>query len=165
MKPNAQNDRKKSAPAKNGLEGVHGWLWFFVVVATYLWPFFAVVSCIGLWITRCIKFAPDDPPVIVYYSVCIAGTLFLALLGDGVGHRLRERTPRAVRSAKRWLLMVVGWSFAWLVLSAICGGATNTVAQEAFIRVVGTLVWFAIWFSYFTMSQRVKATYPDVSGK
>lgn len=150
---------------KSDLEGVSGWLRFFVFVAIYIWPFSAVVSCIGLWITRCIRFAPDNPGVIVYYSVCIAGTLYLALMGNDAGHRLQNKAPGAVRSAKKWILLVLAWSFAGLVLSPVCGGAASTVAQEAVMNVIGTLIWFAIWFSYFSMSQRVRATYPVSADK
>jgi hypothetical protein len=165
MKPNAQMNRTKQARVRSDLEGVHGWLRFFVIVMIYIWPLTAVVSSIGLWITRCVRFAPDYPLVIIYYSVCIAGTLYLALMSNEVGHRLQNKSPGAVRSAKKWILLVLVWSFVWLVLSPVCGGATNTVAQEAVIDVGSTLIGFAIWYSYFTTSQRVRATYPDAADK
>src|SRR5208282_1358561 len=165
MTSNARINRPKQMRVKSDLVGVGGWLRFFVVVAIYIWPLGAVVSCIGLWIARCIRFAPDNPGAIIYYSVCIAGTLCLALVSNDVGHRLQNKAPGAIQSAKRWIFLVLGWSFAWLVLSPACGGAAGTVAHEAVMNVVGTLIWFAIWYSYFALSQRVRATYPDCADK
>jgi hypothetical protein len=161
MATSTQISRPKSVRVRSDLVGVRGWLHFFVLLTIYIWPIANVLWCIAIWIQRCIPLSPDYPGVILYYPICIAGTLYLALMSNEVGHGLQNRAPRAVQAAKKWMLMVLAWPFAWLVLSPICGGAMSDIAQDAAYNIVRTLVWFAIWFTYFSFSQQVRATYPD----
>jgi hypothetical protein len=165
MASSTQITRPKPIRVRSDLEGVRGWLRFFVILTIYIWPVANVVWSIAIWIQRCIPLSPDYPGVILYYPICIAGTLYLALMSNDVGHRLQNRAPRAVQAVKKWLFLVLAWPFAWLVLSPICGEAKSDIAQEAAYNIVRTLVWFAIWYSYFSISQRVRATYPDSTEK
>lgn len=163
-------------PAKDSpYYGYGGWLALFCAVQIFLVPLLALTSL-----------------AVSVSSVSLASIGDLGVAGFGVyaGLTLRRLRPGAVRTAKRFLLTFLVWSFLKLALP-YTGGALPpridmtglailslaqllymgvalpprmlvAVAAAVTIRgVVSTLIAFAIWFSYFNVSKRVKATFPE----
>ena len=70
----------------------------------------------------------------------------------------------AVRATKRYLLIALAWSvvsFALPYMGDIPDSAREAMTLENVKGFLRTVIPFAIWFSYFNVSKRVKATYID----
>jgi hypothetical protein len=63
------------------------------------------------------------------------------------------------------LLTALSWSFLLLALPYLGGdlpsGVTDAMLAEAVKGAVQTLLVFGIWYTYFHVSKRVKATFPE----
>ena len=79
---------------------------------------------------------------------------------------LRDIKPRAVQETKRWLKLSLGLVVLSAVLSFFMPGMDPKNLFIVTIRkVVFGLFGFVIWYTYFNVSKRVKATYPDHKNK
>ena len=147
------------------LFGVHGWLRFWVVVRIYLDPIFTVIIFILAWIGYVSLADQHGGGIIVSGLIETAVAVFLTVRGIQVGIGLRDIKPRAVQSAKQWLLFVLAWAFVSPVPALLLGFPGELLGPEAIKSIVKTLISFAIWYSYFNVSKRVKSTYSDSAEK
>jgi hypothetical protein len=85
----------------------------------------------------------------------------LVVRGVGVGVALRDRAPGAVQDTKSWMQLCLGWSSGSAFPSFASGLDADELLAGAVRQILGDLVGFAIWYSYFSTSRRVKATYGE----
>ena len=164
-----ESDRESSPSAvtmpDSPYRGVAGWLRFWVVVRIYLDPIITVLMFILAWIGYVSLADEYGGGIIVSGLIDTAVGIFLTVRGIQVAIALRDIKPRAVQSAKRWLLLVLAWAFISPVPSLLLGFPGELLGPGAIKAIVKTLISFAIWYSYFNVSKRVKATYPDWAEK
>jgi hypothetical protein len=147
----------------NALEGIRGWLRFFVIIRIYLDPIVTTITLILAWVGFT-SLAKEHPGVIVAGLIDTAMSIYLTVRGILIGRWLRARTPRVVQITKKWLLLVLAWSIISPCLALLLGFPAALLLPEVMKGFVKSLISFAIWYSYFTISKRVHATYPDWAG-
>lgn len=144
----------------NPLYGVHGWLKFFVVVNMYIAPvLFAIQQVLGF-----IGFSMlvDRYPGLLVVGLIEAGIgVFLVVKWIMIAIRLRDIVPGVVQEAKTWMLISLGLNILTTPLVFMSGMDPEDLLPGVIKGVLTGLVAFAIWYSYFSVSRRVKATYPD----
>ena len=144
----------------NPLKGVAGWLKFFVVVRIYIDP---VVSSILLLLAfiGIGELADVYPNATIVVLIEIGVGIYLIVFGIQTGIALRDIAPGAVQKAKKFLLLVLGWAAVAPFLEALFGLSDEAFVAEGFKNFLRAGVSFAIWYTYFSVSKRVKATYAD----
>lgn len=147
----------------NPLQGVGGWLRFFVVIRIYLDPIFTAIMLILAWVGYVSLAEDHGRGIIVSGLIDTVVDIALTVRGIQIGIGLRDLRPRAVQSAKQWLLLVLGWTIISPVPALVLGFPAKMLVPDAFKGIVRQLISFVIWYSYFNNSKRVRATYPDWS--
>jgi hypothetical protein len=144
----------------NPLYGVYGWLKVFVVVNIYISPvLFGIQQIMGF-----IGFgmlAEDYPGIVVVGLFEAAVGVFLVVKWIMIARRLRDIKPGVVQEVKKWLLITLVWNVLSTPLVFMVSMDVEDVMFGAIKQLVGGVIAFAIWYSYFKKSKRVKATYPD----
>lgn len=142
------------------LYGIDGWLKVFIVVNLYVAPvLFGIQQILGF-----IGFgvlAEDYPGLVVIGLFEAAVGIFFVVKWIMISRRLRDIAPGVVREAKTWLLITLAWNVFSTPLVFMGGMDAGDVMPGAIKQLVGGVIAFAIWYSYFNKSKRVKATYPD----
>jgi hypothetical protein len=141
--------------------GVHGWLLLFCIALTILSPLFTLVTFLMSF-----QIAQD---IAFYYPRFMTITIIDLVLGVGLmifsiyaGVLLWRVKPNAVRMAKRYLIIFIIYAIISSVLPLMVGFEDKIVASMAGALIkglAGSIVYFGIWYSYLTISKRVKATY------
>ena len=149
-----------SEASPNELTGVRGWLRFFVVVRIYVDPVLTTLGLLLSW-AGVMLVADKYPMLMLLTGIETVVAIALVVRGVGVGVALRDRAPGAVQDAKSWMQLCLGWSFVSVFLSFATGLDPEDLLAGAVRQILGALVGFAIWYSYFCVSRRVKATYGD----
>lgn len=143
--------------------GYGGWLAVFGAVQLFVQPVLVVLALfVG---ANGLEGVSSQYPMIggIFLLEAIAGLVVVGL-GMRAAIKLRGVRPGAVRAAKLYLKVALGWSVVSLVLPYLGGipdSTRETMTVENVKVIVRTLVSFAIWYSYFNVSRRVKATYAD----
>lgn len=142
------------------LYGVKGWLKFFVVVNLYIAPIFFVLNYIITWIGFSIL--SEDYPNIIFVGIVetIVGA-FLVYKAIQVAKGLKDIREKAVQNAKFLLKLVLAWTIVSIPLSFLTGLDADDLMPDVIKQFFLGIIGFTIWYSYFNVSQRVKATYPD----
>ena len=143
--------------------GYGGWLAFFGAVQLFVQPILAVIMLV-VGAAAIGEASSRYPSFIGIY--CLEALVSIAVVGLGMyaAIQLRRIHRGAVRAAKRYLLAGLAWSalsFVLPYLGDIPDNAREAMLIENVKGFVRTVIPFAIWFSYFNVSKRVKATYVD----
>ena len=145
------------------LRGVNGWLKFFVIVNLYVSPVFFVLLSIVAWIFFAI-IAGDYPAIIPVGMIETGVGGFLVWKWIQIARGLRDIRPGIVQEAKTWLQIVLAWNLFSLSLVYLSGLDAEDLVVGSLRQAVQAVTGFTIWYSYFNVSKRVKATYPDWKG-
>ncbi len=140
--------------------GVKGWLKLLVVVNLYIAPVLFVIRYILAWIGFTVL-AKDYPGIILVglLETLIGG--FFVWKFIQIAKHLRDIKPGVVQEVKKWLKLNLGWIILGAPLAFISGMDARDLLPSVIKSIIMGLVSFAIWYSYFNVSKRVKATYPD----
>jgi hypothetical protein len=140
---------------------VDGWLLFLCISLTILTPLFGGYNLVTGFLGTYQYF--DYMPVlkVVVYFDSFAGIL-ITLLSIWTGLGLWSKRENCVPAAKKFMFILLGYSLISASLPYIVGFAEEAVKAmiPATIKsVVQSLVYFGIWFTYLSLSERVKQTY------
>ena len=134
--------------------GVRGWLRFIVVIWIYISPAANILLLL----------LPVDTTVgTLVWSLA---SMYLTAFQVRAGVALRGLETGAVRMAKMflWQYVVIGLTLS-LVVPVILRPGTWSLSSRALVSSAETIMAFCIWYAYFSVSKRVKATYRDVQGR
>lgn len=141
--------------------GVGGWLLLFCLSLTVFSPLITLGSLAASY-NKCIHSFHRFPGLLVVTvidTLLIVGLMTFSIYA-GVG--LWRIRPGAVRTAKRFLLCVLGYLPIAAVLPFMAGlppAATGAIIIHVIDEAMSGVAFFAIWYSYLNKSERVKATY------
>lgn len=156
----ALQDESSPVDTGNPLYGVHGWLKFFVVVNMYIAPvLFGIRQIIAFFGFSML--AEDYPGIVVVGLIEAGANLFFVIKWIMIARRLRDVVPGVVQEAKKWLIITLAWNVVSIPLVFLSGMDAEYLMPEAIKGLFYGIIGFAIWYSYFNVSKRVKATYPD----
>jgi len=149
---------------RDRLYGVKGWLKFIVVSNLYLAPIFIGLRFIVAWIGF-IDMAKEHPGIILVGLLMTGGDSVIIYMGIQAARALRDIRTGAVQQFKHLLKLRLGWSLLGASLLFLGWSLSGLDPRDIFLDVIKTVVLgvigFTISWSYFSLSKRVKATYPD----
>jgi hypothetical protein len=159
-RPEVENCALTTLDTTHPLYGVKGWLKFFVIVNIYIAPIIFLLNHIFAWVTY-IEIQDEYPYIIISGAIfSIVGVIFV-LKWIQIGMNLREIKAGAVREAKEWLRIALIWTFIRIPLEFISGIDSEYLLPGIMKNVILGLISFSIWYSYFNVSKRIRATYSD----
>jgi hypothetical protein len=147
------------------LREVKGWLKFFVAMKLYVAPVLFVSGQTISWFTSS-EFALGHPRIILLWLMQTAVQGLLTLKWIQISLHLWNFHVGVVQEAKTWLKIELGWTIVGTVLNVLFFSGVHSSAYAAYPiagSVGGGVLYFGIWYSYFCVSKRVRATYPDWS--
>jgi Protein of unknown function (DUF2569) len=144
--------------------GYGGWLVFFCIVVIFVAPLFALISG-AVAFSQVGEVADRYPSLLALTFVELIGGIGVVIFGVVAGLKLRRLQRGAVGLAKGYLIARLVWAVLTLGLPAMGGDLPSEVTEvmmiEAVKGLVQAIIGFAIWFSYFNVSKRIKATFPE----
>lgn len=140
--------------------GVKGWLKFIVVTALYIDPILFVLAWTVAWLGVAVV-ANDLPGIVPYATLEMLTYGFLVWKWMQIARHLRDIKPGVVQEAKLWLKVAFGWSLVSIMLSRAFGLAVGESSFDGLQSIFNAVIGYGIWYWYFCVSKRVKATYPD----
>lgn len=140
--------------------GIRGWLKFFIIFNMYILPILFVLRYILAWIG--FTMLSEDYPRVILIGLIETGIGgFLVVKWIQIARRLRDIQPGIIREVNIWLKVSLGWIILSTPISFISGMDAVDLLPNAIKVTLGGLISFSIWYSYFNVSKRVRATYPD----
>lgn len=152
--------RVAAADRGNPYFGVKGWLKFVVVVYIYVIPTLFMLGQLAAW-TANVTIASRYPGVVVTGLIDTIVWGYLVYRGIQVGIGLRDLRLRAVQETRKFLIACLVWGILSIPVSFFSGLEPHWLAGGAVRTLLSSIIGFAIWYSYFNVSRRVEATYPD----
>ncbi len=155
-----RHEAPPTGDASNPLYGVRGWLKLFVVVNMYISPVVfgirQIIAVVGFGML-----AGRYPGIVVIGLIEAAVGIFFIVKWIRIARGLRDIVPGIIQEAKKWLLISLAWNLLSAPLVLMAGMDARDVMPEVIKQLLGGIIGFAIWYTYFNVSLRVKATYPD----
>ncbi len=146
------------------LYGVGGWLRFIVIANIYLAPIVVALQYMVGWVGFIVlsRIQPGILAVGLFFTLV---DVALVLMGICVGRALGNIRPGAVQRMRRLLILRLGWAVIaapLLIVGWSLPGLKPADALPGAIKglIVG-VIGFIVGWTYFKVSKRVKATYPD----
>ncbi len=162
--PTASTPHDAVAQHVDPLCGVRGWLKFIVIANLYVAPILIAMQYIFAWIGFAVL-ADRHPGIVVVGIIWTGVDGVLTYMGIQAAMALRDIRPRAVQQMKRLLMLRLGWALLGTPLMflgwSLSGLDPETLISDAIKTVLLGVIGFAVGWSYFSVSKRVKATYPD----
>lgn len=142
------------------LYGVKGWLKLVVIANLYIAPVLFGLQYILAWVVASTIAAEYPGFIVVLLIETIVGGFFVWKFIQ-IARDLRDIKPGVVQEMKKWLKLSLGWAIISTLLVFTSGMEAKHLLPGAIKGIVIGLISFSIWYSYFNVSKRVKATYPD----
>ncbi|MGH8551018.1 MAG: DUF2569 family protein, partial [Methylococcales bacterium] len=150
-----------SETVESSYKGVGGWLLFLCLSLTIFNPLGALLKFFST-IQEISKYGSTMPNL--SGMVVIDGILsaVLMIFSVNAGLALWRVQPEAVQLAKRFLLVVLAYQAVAVVLVFMMVPTTvssNRLADAIVPEIARALFYFTVWYSYLSVSKRVRATY------
>ena len=151
----------ESVASQPQYECPHGWLFLFCILQIVIIPFLMVYRLSSGWIDYVFR----NQPIPGLTAFDVAGTIMdvgIVAFGFYTAQSLWQIKPRAVQLAKRFLLTALGCCVVGLVVPLGVGlpaSWRHALFDEAVARLIFGFIWFALWYSYFVMSKRIRSVY------
>ena len=144
--------------------GVRGWLLVLCLALTIIAPLTSLYSLITTYneisqISGIFEVFPGLKTVL-YIDGFLSVVLMILCVRAGLA--LWTIKPNAVKIAKNYLLIFLGYSVVAIFLPYIVGlptELTNAMIPETIRESIRSFIFFGIWYTYLNVSERVKATY------
>lgn len=152
---------KNEAANHSPYYGVGGWLLLFVVGLTILGPLINLAG-IGRSLSDASKIGAMYPSIVTVVYVEAALLLLLTAFSIYAGYCLWTIKPKAVGTAKIFLIVLVIFSFVdlFLVISAdFPAPAAREAIRAAVTGIFRSVIYAGVWLLYLSKSERVHATY------
>ena len=146
-------------------KGVRGWLLLFCLGLTAFGPLITIGNLFNSY-EELNPYFDLFPGLLNLWIIDSILSICLIIFAIYTGFMLFSIRPGAVKTAKIYLFVALGYStIASLLLPFIAGlpsEVTQNILQEGIGKFIGACITFAIWYSYLLKSKRVKATYGTV---
>jgi hypothetical protein len=149
-----------------GPRGIGGWLLLFILGLTIFFPLATVYRMVNGY-NQVYPYLDRFPGLVAIGWIDILLSSALICYSIYAGVQLWRVRPKAVKAAKRMLLMGLTYSGGAIFLVAAAGlppERTIYAVAKAFVNFVQTVIGVAIWYSYLNRSKRVRATYTPPVG-
>ena len=151
--------------------GVGGWLAFFIVTQLIVGP---IASFPGLLqefhaLKVGLKFATKISHGLLFVvALDFVAVVFVRAFGIYAALSLWKRSPNAVATAKRYVLSAgVYWAgvLSFTIVGTIGGSMSHTRTWQHVEHTALGLSAVVLWYAYFEVSERVAATYPQLTAR
>lgn len=144
-----------------GPNGIGGWLVLFIVTLIGVVPLGGLYNLVREYHQLAPAVARFPGVLTVFKIDAILSTALIAF-GMYAGISLLMRRPDAVKTAKNFLLALLGYSVLIIILAPLAGlPAEGTVVMigAGIKHLFRAAIYVAIWYSYLNKSRRVRVTY------
>ncbi len=141
--------------------GVAGWLLFFCIVLTILSPIATVVT-LATGIKQALPIMVEFPGLRNLMIIDSVLSVLLMAFSIYAGTGLWNVRPGAVRTAKTYLLTFLAYQALASFLPFTAGlpkEANAAMMKQVTSDAIRSMIFFGVWFSFLSVSKRVKATY------
>lgn len=156
-------NQKEPSAAGEELVGVKGVLTFLCVILIVFIPVMWIGSLREILLTG-YGDAANFPSVRKFINYAKYSHIFFAVISIFIGIVLMCKLKGAIGIAKTYfliqpiLILLYGIGL-FRVLNAIDPISTNGLTGEIIFQLIGSIFWGCVWFTYFSKSKRVHATY------
>jgi hypothetical protein len=131
-----------------------------VIGLLILGPLYTLAQ-VGMILNALPKIGDESVRAALQFDALLASLLTLFSMYAGL--MLARRSPRAVATAKSFLISMLGYSLLMppisLLLFPLPSEFINELIAESIKQGIGAAMSFAVWYTYLVRSKRVKATY------
>ena len=149
-----ENNIDKSGWPEKQLYGTDGLLAAFIGEC-FLYPINALVTFVLIYKESDAQYTVDN---LMLYLTAMSILSFFSLRAGWALHKIK---PGAVAKARTFLMLTIMWIFVSVIFSDNLGFANRNITYYYRNIAVLVLINFIFWRSYFSLSKRVKNTYPD----
>lgn len=139
----------------NKYDNVGGWLLLLCISLTILSPL-RIIYINSINILTIISFLDQfDKGVqnLIIFETIVG--ISIGIYGFLAGYHLWKINPNAVKFAKTFFLVFLGY----IILTAVFSSIVNTESNNYIKSTIGNLFYFTIWYLYLINSERVKKTH------
>jgi hypothetical protein len=165
----APPSRKQGPAAKNkdSLSGFGGWLILLVLSLVVLSPLETIIGVAAtisghtIWFTDPLGSIEVAGPIVYWVLIETAAVIALMCYGIYAGLKLLKIRPRAVRTAKTFLIAVFVYNLGMFVITLVAQHRGNTRMDDLVTAELRNVAFALFWWAYLETSDRVAATYSD----
>ena len=149
---------QQATAEKSKYYGVKGWLLFFCISLTILRPI--LISFVLVSGYREFLASFDNHPFLrIIAIIFILINVGITIFGVVAGIKLWIKKPNAVRITRIFLTTLLLFNIYGGLLVFLIGLLTQSVFGSYLQELVGAVIYFFVWNSYFIKSKRVKTTF------
>jgi hypothetical protein len=147
----------------NKYKSIEGWLSLLCFVLIIGSPLSTLYNLVTSYIDIS-QYIDQFPGLLIILCIDSMLSITLMILSIRAGMALWNIKPAAVRIAKKYLLLFLGYSVIALFLPFMAGlpsESNDAMVPEIVKGAFQSILYFGIWYSYLSISKRVLNTYND----